>query len=95
MSAQATGPAERDEPALEARRTYLTPGSFADVEAHGRKRLLPRFGTVPLAHIDEDLVRAWLAAMAARTRRDSMEERPSSSRAAPVAGASAGGSDRP
>ena len=49
---------------LEERRPYLTTGSFADFEAHGRKRLLPTFSTVPLTRIDEDLVRAWLATMA-------------------------------
>ena len=49
---------------LEQRRPYLTTGSFADFEAHGRTRLLPTFATVPLTRIDEDLVRAWLATMA-------------------------------
>lgn len=40
---------------LEARRPYLTAGSFANFEAHGRKRLLPTFASVPLARVDEDL----------------------------------------
>ena len=48
---------------LEERRPYLTDGSFVDFETHGRKRLLPTFATTPLARLDEEAVRRWLAAM--------------------------------
>ena len=48
---------------LQERRPYLTSGSFVDFQTHGRKRLLPALGDVPLAGMDEDRVRAWLAAM--------------------------------
>jgi integrase len=51
---------------LEERRPYLTAGSFIDFETHGRKRLLPTFADVPLARMDEDRVREWLAVMAQR-----------------------------
>lgn len=51
---------------LGERRPYLTAGSFADFETHGRKRLLPWFASVPLARMDDERVRAWLAAMAER-----------------------------
>ena len=49
---------------LQERRPYLTAGSFVDFQTHGRKRLLPTLGDVPLAGMDEDRVRGWLAAMA-------------------------------
>jgi integrase len=55
---------------LQDRRPYLTGGSFIDFETHGRKRLLPAFGDVPLGRMDEDLVRSWLAAMARRVEAD-------------------------
>lgn len=48
------------------RRPYLTAGSYADFATHGRKRLLPTFENVPLGAVDEDRVRAWFAALAAR-----------------------------
>ena len=51
---------------LEERRPYMTKGSFEDFQTHGRKRLLPSFGATPLARIDEQLVRRWMAEMAAR-----------------------------
>ena len=51
---------------LQERRPYLTAGSFVDFQTHGRKRLLPALGDVPLAGMDEDRVRGWLAAMAER-----------------------------
>jgi integrase len=51
---------------LAERRPYLTSGSFADFETHGRKRLLPAFSEVPLARLDEELVRTWLGEMATR-----------------------------
>ena len=51
---------------LRERRPYLTAGSFADVEAHRRKRLMPAFEHVPLARMDEKHVRAWVTGMAQR-----------------------------
>ena len=48
---------------LRERRPYLTAGSFVDFETHGRKRLLPAFEHVPLARMDEERVRDWLALM--------------------------------
>jgi hypothetical protein len=51
---------------LEERRPYMTKGSFEDFQTHGRKRLLPSFGASALARIDEQLVRRWMAEMAAR-----------------------------
>jgi hypothetical protein len=53
---------------LRERRPYLAAGSFVDFETHGRKRLLPVFADVPLARMDEDRVRLWLAAMAPASR---------------------------
>jgi integrase len=41
----------------------MTAGSHIDLMTHGRKRLLPFFGADPLARIDEDRVREWLADM--------------------------------
>jgi hypothetical protein len=61
---------------LDARRPYLTAGSFADFETHGRKRLLPTFASVPLARIDEDLVRTWFAAMAAQVEAHEVSAKP-------------------
>jgi integrase len=49
---------------LEAKRPYITPGTLQDYTTHGRKRLLPWFGTLRLAAIDEDRVRDWLSEMA-------------------------------
>jgi integrase len=49
---------------LEERRPYLAPGTFVDVEIHGRKRLLPTLAGVPLSRLDEPAVRRWMAAMA-------------------------------
>jgi integrase len=48
---------------LAEKRRYVTPGSFEDFATHGRKRLLPFFGPVNVATIDEDLVRDWLGTM--------------------------------
>jgi hypothetical protein len=42
----------------------MTPGSHVDLATHGRKRLVPFFGDEPLARINEDRVREWLARMA-------------------------------
>jgi integrase len=49
---------------LDERRAYLTKGSIADLESHGRKRLLPAFGDAQLARLDETAVRRWMAEMA-------------------------------
>lgn len=49
---------------LEAKRPYVTAGTLQDYATQGRKRLLPWFGELKLAAIDEDRVRAWLAEMA-------------------------------
>ena len=49
---------------LEAKRPYVTAGTLQDYATHGRKRLLPWFGELRLAAIDEDRVRGWLAQMA-------------------------------
>jgi hypothetical protein len=48
---------------LDERRAYLTKGSIADLESHGRKRLLPAFASTPIARVDEAAVRRWLAEM--------------------------------
>ncbi len=49
---------------LEAKRPYVTAGTMQDYATHGRKRLLPWFGELRLAAIDEDRVRGWLAEIA-------------------------------
>ncbi|MDA0161252.1 site-specific integrase [Solirubrobacter ginsenosidimutans] len=49
---------------LEAKHPYITPGTLQDYTTHGRKRLLPWFGELRLAAIDEDRVRDWLSDMA-------------------------------
>ena len=49
---------------LEAKRPYVTAGTLQDYATQGRKRLLPWFGELRLAAIDEDRVRDWLAEMA-------------------------------
>ena len=49
---------------LEAKRPYVTAGTLQDYATQGRKRLLPWFGDLRLAAIDEDRVRAWLVEMA-------------------------------
>jgi len=49
---------------LEAKRPYVTAGTLQDYMTQGRKRLLPFFGELKLAAIDEDHVRAWLAELA-------------------------------
>jgi integrase len=49
---------------LEAKRPYVTPGTLQDYTTHGRKRLLPWFGELRLAAIDEDQVRDWVGDMA-------------------------------
>jgi hypothetical protein len=49
---------------LEERRPYLTAGSYVETEIHGRKRRLPMLADIPLARLDEAVVRRWIAAMA-------------------------------
>jgi integrase len=49
---------------LEAKRPHVTAGTLQDYATQGRKRLLPWFGKLRLAAIDEDCVRGWLAEMA-------------------------------
>ena len=49
---------------LEAKRPYVTGGTLQDYATQGRKRLLPWFGELRLAAIDEDRIRGWLADMA-------------------------------
>jgi hypothetical protein len=51
---------------LEAKRPYVTAGTLQDYRVHGERRLLPWFGALKLAAVDEDRVRDWLAEMAAR-----------------------------
>jgi integrase len=46
---------------LEAKRPYVTPDTLQDYTTHGRKRLLPWFGALRLAAIDEERVREWLS----------------------------------
>jgi hypothetical protein len=46
---------------LVEKRPYMSAGSMQDFATHGRKRLLPTFGDMKLAHIDDDRVRAWLS----------------------------------
>lgn len=48
---------------LELKRPYVTAGTLQDYDTHGRKRLLPWFGELPIAAIDEDRVRDWLDEM--------------------------------
>jgi hypothetical protein len=48
---------------LEAKRPYVTAGTLQDYRTHGRKRLLPWFGDLRLAAIDEDRVRGWISDM--------------------------------
>jgi hypothetical protein len=49
---------------LQAKRPYVTASTLQDYVTHGRKRLLPWFGDLRLAAIDEDRVREWIADMA-------------------------------
>jgi integrase len=49
---------------LEAKRPYVTAGTLQDYTTHGRKRLLPWFGALKMAAVDEDRIRDWLAQMA-------------------------------
>jgi integrase len=47
----------------EAKRPYVTAGTLQDYTTHGNKRLLPWFGALKLAAVDEDRIRDWLAQM--------------------------------
>jgi hypothetical protein len=51
---------------LAEKRPYMSAGSMQEFETHGRKRLLPTFGDMKLAHIDDDRVRAWLSEICRR-----------------------------
>lgn len=59
------------------RRAYMTAGSHIDLMTHGRKRLVPFFSADPLAKIDEDRVREWLAEMVELVEADELARRPS------------------
>jgi integrase len=48
---------------LSQKQPYLTEGSLEDLEAHGRKRILPHFAHVPVGAVTEQHVRDWLARM--------------------------------
>lgn len=48
---------------LADRGAYMTRGSHTDLATHGRKRLVPCFGGLPLSKINEDHVRDWLGLM--------------------------------
>jgi hypothetical protein len=52
---------------LEERKPYLSSGTLVDYETHGRKRLLPTFGSMPLVRIDEAAVRRWMRPLTAET----------------------------
>src|ERR687898_1231133 len=52
---------------LEERSPYLSAGTLIDYESHGRKRLLPTFGSTPLVRVDEAAVRRWMRALTADT----------------------------
>jgi hypothetical protein len=54
--------AEFWESVLAQKRRNVTAGSYEDFATHGRKRLLPFFGPINVAAIDEELVRDWLVA---------------------------------
>jgi hypothetical protein len=48
---------------LNAKQPYLTQGAFEDLEAHGRKRLLPHLAQLPIGALSERHIRDWLTAM--------------------------------
>jgi integrase len=48
---------------IAAKRPYLTDGALEDLDAHGRKRLLPHLAQVPIGALSEQHIRDWLAAM--------------------------------
>ena len=49
---------------LEAKRPYVSAGTWVDYEIQGRKRLIPTLGALKLSDVDEDRVREWMARMA-------------------------------
>jgi integrase len=49
---------------LTDKRPYLTAGALEDLEAHGRKRLLPHLGHLALGSLHEQDVREWMVQMA-------------------------------
>jgi hypothetical protein len=49
---------------LADKQPYLTTGALEDLEAHGRKRLLPHLGHLTLATMHEQHIRDWIADMA-------------------------------
>jgi hypothetical protein len=48
---------------LAAKQPYLTERALEDLDAHGRKRLLPHLAHLSIATLSEPHVREWLAAM--------------------------------
>ena len=49
---------------LARRKAHIEPGSWADYEVHGRKRLLPVLGSVPLGRLEESAIRELVDVMA-------------------------------
>jgi integrase len=48
---------------LAAKQPYLTEGALEDLDAHGRKRLLPHLAHLPIATLSEWHIRDWLVAI--------------------------------
>jgi integrase len=46
------------------RRPYLEPGTWTGYEIHGRKRLVPTFGSLSLAEVNTEVVRSFAAELA-------------------------------
>ncbi len=44
--------------------SHIEPGSWADYEVHGRKRLLPVLGSIPLGRLDESAIQELVDVMA-------------------------------
>lgn len=55
---------------LAGKRPYVTRGTLADYETHGRLRLVPAFGELALGGLDAAAVRVWLGEMAERVEAD-------------------------
>ncbi len=49
---------------LQRRKSHIEPGSWADYEVHGRKRLLPVLGSIPLGRLDESAIQELVDVMA-------------------------------
>ncbi len=49
---------------LPRRKSHIEPGSWANYEVHGRKRLLPVLQTIPLERLDESAIQALVDVMA-------------------------------